>query len=38
MQLDAKAINKLADIKGNQVMAAMEAIGCILAEIKIQGL
>ncbi len=29
MRLDTKAINKFADIKGNQVMAAMEAIGCI---------
>ena len=38
MQLDTKAINKFADIKGNQVMDAMEAIGCIFGGGKNAGI
>ena len=38
MQLDTKAINKFADIKGNQVMDAMEAIGCIFGGGKNTGI
>lgn len=38
MQLDTKAINKFADIKGNQVMDAMEAIGCIFGRGKNTGI
>ena len=38
MQLDAKTINKFANIKGNQVMAAMEAIGCIFDRGKDTGI
>lgn len=38
MQLDTKAVNKFADIKGNQVMDAMEAIGCIFGGGKKQEL
>lgn len=38
MRMDTKAINKFADIKGNQVMAAMEAIGCIFGGSKNTGL
>ena len=38
VQLDTKAVNKFADIKGNQVMDAMEAIGCIFGGGKKQEL
>ena len=38
MQLDTKAVNKFADIKGNQVMDAMEAIGCIFGRGKNTGI
>ena len=38
MRLDTKAINKFADIKGNQVMDAMEAIGCIFGGGKNTGI
>lgn len=36
--MDIKAINRFADIKGNQVMDAMEAIGCIFGEGKNTGI
>lgn len=38
MRIDTKSINKLANIKGNQVMAAMEAIGCIFGGSKNTGI
>lgn len=36
--MDTKAINRFADIKGNQVMDAMEAIGRIFGGGKITGI
>lgn len=38
MRLDTKTINKFANTKGNQVMAAMEAIGCIFGGHKNTGI
>lgn len=38
MRLDTKTINKFANTKGNQVMAAMEAIGCIFGGGKNTGI
>lgn len=38
MRLDTKAINRFADIKGNQVMDAMEAIGRIFGGGKNTGI
>lgn len=38
MRLDIKTINKFANTKGNQVMAAMEAIGCIFGGGKNTGI
>ena len=38
MRLDTKTINKFANTKGNQVMAAMEAIGCIFGGDKNTGI
>ena len=36
--MDTKTINKFANTKGNQVMAAMEAIGCIFGGDKNTGI
>lgn len=38
MRLDTKTIIKFANTKGNQVMAAMEAIGCIFGGDKNTGI
>lgn len=38
MRLDTKTIDKFVNTKGNQVMAAMETIGCIFGRDKIQEL
>lgn len=38
MRLDTKAINKFANKKGNQVMAVMEAIGCVFGGGKNTGI
>ena len=38
MRLDTKTINIFANTKGNQVMAAMEAIGCIFGGGKNTGI